>query len=117
MLGALEHGEAITPAVAGRWSCDDMLNLAGLALFVAARVIPPELREGEILPMEHQEARGLTAAQDCMESAVFIAGLVRAVRDGDYDQNFEEILGAVVRGGSGDESGKVLILTGQRRGG
>ncbi len=100
LIRCLESGEPIPPAVAGQWSKDDMLSVAGALMFGAMTHGPSNLVDVlggtdaacayiNSLHGEHREATEEQCFNDITAAIEAYSQLVMSVKDGHYDESCE----------------------------
>jgi hypothetical protein len=98
----------------GGWGVYDMLTLAGVCMMgvMSQGPIRYQLEKGQYdkLPSEHREASEVTFEKDLFAAITFCAQLAFAIRDAEYDAQFEHVVKALVYL-DGDEKG-VRAITG-----
>ena len=83
----------------GRWAASDLITLAGVCLMGAMSHGPMRYQVDrtlyEKLPAEHREASDETFEKDLIAAIELSSQLAFSVRDGQYDESFEEVVKAI----------------------
>lgn len=99
------------PTPAEGWNQTAMMRMAGTCLFAILSHGPPQwsnMEKFEVLPEEHKEATWETLIEDVKESLELYSMLTQKVCDGNYDDECEERVVAIV---GRDEDGNTAIKT------
>ena len=96
---ALAHGSDMR-CHDGGWGVYDMLTLAGVCMMGVMTHGPIRYQlnkeQYDQMPPEHREASEATFEKDLSAAITFCAHLAFAIRDNDYDAQFEQVVKAFV---------------------